>query len=142
MLGLVWQNSTGPTASELPARYLAVRSEELANRKSGFDVLSNLAFAATLNREQRAEVHISANPRCLTAVRRQGAWRLMLPVSTQCHRDRGAGRPHIGIGIHAYHRVVGERIAHELILSQIGRAVHVGARGLRCSHGLGTGLGN
>jgi hypothetical protein len=41
------------------------------------------------------------------------------------HRDRAAGRPHVGTRLHAYNRVISESSAHEMLLTQTGRVVHV-----------------
>ena len=62
VLGLVWQNGAELAGTELPAGYLAVRSNELTKGEGSVDSLSNLGFAGRLDREQRAQVDISANP--------------------------------------------------------------------------------
>ena len=45
-------------------------------------------------------------------VRRQRAWRLVLPVPAQRHRDRRPRSPHVGVRLHEQDRLVNKSLTH------------------------------
>jgi hypothetical protein len=71
LLTVFGQNGAGVAATDLPASYFAVRSDELAVGERRAYALADLGLARRLYHEQGPHVHVSANPLCARVVRRE-----------------------------------------------------------------------
>lgn len=105
-----------PAGTQLPPSDHAVRAMQLPAGQRRLDTLSDGCFHALLGGEQYPHMNLAGGAGCPAVVRRQGTWRLMIPVPAQRCRDCPTWSPQVSVRFHHQDCVMSKCLAHLAIM--------------------------
>jgi hypothetical protein len=108
---LFCRDVTGPACAQPPWGGEAVREFRLPGQGQ-FDEAPDLRLCVRLGREQDPHAQLAADFVRAHAMRRQRAWRLVIPVPAQRHRNRRPRSPDVTIRLHHQDRFMSKGLAH------------------------------